>query len=124
MQVQNGYKIREETPMGTKTPSPKQKDIRPQLSQNSGSITSTETQPDVTETHRDVADSAAHRVADAESKSFLAVEAVRAAERVSKMAEDSESMLELMNEIYKQCNRKTLVLARSLFPVFLISSYI
>ena len=98
MQVQNGYKIGKETPVGTKTPSPKQKVIRPQQLNNSGLRTSTETQ-------HDVADTAAYNIADAEHKSFLAAEAVREAERISRMAEDTESMLQLMTQIYKQCNK-------------------
>lgn len=96
MQVLNGYKIKKETPLAVKTPSPKQKDIRSRQSQNSGLKNSTESV-------QDAADTAAYKVADAENKSFLAAEAVKEAERISKMAEDTESMLQLVKEMYEQC---------------------
>lgn len=96
MQVQNGYKIKKETPLGIRTPSPKQKVVRSRHSQNAGMAISSESV-------KDAADTAAYKVADAENKSFLAAEAVREAERISKMAEDTESMLQLMREIYEQC---------------------
>lgn len=80
--------------MGTKTPTPKQKDIR--LRQNSGVVSSGETM-------EEAAITAAYKVAEAENKSFLAAEAVKEAERVSKMAEDTDSMLQLVKEIYEQC---------------------
>ena len=95
MQVQNGYKIKKETPLGIRTPSPKQKVVRSRHSQNAGMAISSESV-------KDAADTAAYKVADAENKSFLAAEAVRE-ERISKMAEDTESMLQLMREIYEQC---------------------
>ncbi|XVF25172.1 hypothetical protein REPUB_Repub13aG0190400 [Reevesia pubescens] len=94
--IQNCYKIRKDTLMGMKTPSPKQKDIR--LRQNSG------------ETVEEAAITAAYKVAEAENKSFLAAEAVKEAERVSKMAEDTDSMLQLVKEIYEQCSRGEIVL--------------
>ncbi|KAG8494669.1 hypothetical protein CXB51_012277 [Gossypium anomalum] len=94
--VQNCYKIREDTLMGTETPTPKQKDIR--LRQNSGAIGSGETV-------EEAAITTAYKVAEAENKSFLAAEAVKEAERVSKMAEDTDSMLQLVKEIYEQCSR-------------------
>ncbi|KAF3450575.1 hypothetical protein FNV43_RR06664 [Rhamnella rubrinervis] len=101
--VQNGYKIKKETPLGIRTLTPKQKVVRSRRSQNSGL-------PISSETVKDAADSAAYKVADAENKSFLAAEAVREAERISKMAEDTESMLQLMREIYEQCSRGEIVL--------------
>ncbi|KAA3490375.1 telomere repeat-binding factor 4-like [Gossypium australe] len=94
--VQNCYKIREDTLMGTETPTPKQKDVR--LRQNSGAIGSGETV-------EEAAITTAYTVAEAENKSFLAAEAVKEAERVSKMAEDTDSMLQLVKEIYEQCSR-------------------
>ncbi|PON96189.1 Telomeric repeat-binding factor [Trema orientale] len=99
--VENGYKIRKEIPMGRNTPSPKQKNIRSQRSLDSRLITCTESQDDVAD--------AAFKVAEAENKSFLAAEAVGEAEQLSRIAEDSECMLQLMNEIYKQCSRGELV---------------
>lgn len=96
MQVLNGYKIKKETSLGVKTPSPKQKDIRSRQMQKSGL-------KNFTESVQDAADTAAYKVADAENKSFLAAEAVKEAERISKMAEDTESMLELVKELYEKC---------------------
>ncbi|OMP08312.1 hypothetical protein CCACVL1_01127 [Corchorus capsularis] len=94
--VANNYRIRKDTVVGTKTPSPKAKDNK--LRQNSGTLSSSETV-------EDAASTAAYKVADAENKSFLAAEAVKESERVSKMAEDTESMLEFVKEIYEQCSR-------------------
>ncbi|KAK6268225.1 hypothetical protein QUC31_012385 [Theobroma cacao] len=99
--IQNCYKIRKDILMGTKTPTPKQKDIR--LRQNSGVVSSGETM-------EEAAITAAYKVAEAENKSFLAAEAVKEAERVSKMAEDTDSMLQLVKEIYEQCSRGEIVL--------------
>ncbi|KAK6264252.1 hypothetical protein SCA6_019686 [Theobroma cacao] len=99
--IQNCYKIRKDILMGTKTPTPKQKDIR--LRQNSGVVSSGETM-------EEAAITAAYKVAEAENKSFLAAEAVKEAERVSKMAEDTDSMLQLVKEIYEQCSRREIVL--------------
>lgn len=82
---------------GTKTPSPLQKDIRSRLLQHSGSMAS------VDETLEEAAASAAYKIADAENKSFVAAEAVKEAERVTKMAEDVDLLLQLVEEIYDQC---------------------
>lgn len=49
---------------------------------------------------------AAYKVAEAENKSFVAAEAVKEAERVSKMAEDADSFLQLAKDIYDRCNDK------------------
>ncbi|XVF86837.1 hypothetical protein PTKIN_Ptkin18bG0074500 [Pterospermum kingtungense] len=94
--IQNCYKIGKDTLMGTKTSTPKQKDNR--FRQNSG------------ETVEEAAITAAYKIAEAENKSFLASEAVKEAERVSKMAEDTDSMLQLVKEIYEQCSRGEIVL--------------
>lgn len=53
---------------------------------------------------QEAATTAAYKVAEAENKSFLAAEAVKEAERVLRMAEDTDAMLQLVNEIYEQCN--------------------
>ncbi|KAM7476063.1 hypothetical protein LguiB_023306 [Lonicera macranthoides] len=94
--IKNCYKITD-TGLGTKTPSPKQKDVRPRPSQHSSIIIPSQT-------IEDVALSAAYMIADAESKSFLAAEAVKEAERVSKMTEDAEAVLHLIKEIYEHCS--------------------
>ncbi|KAA8541665.1 hypothetical protein F0562_022817 [Nyssa sinensis] len=95
--VQNCYKIKTDTTLGAKTPTPKQKEIRPRPSQNSGLIISLETV-------KEAAMTAAYKIAEAENKSFVAAEAVKEAERVAKMEEDSKSLLQLAKEIYEQCN--------------------
>lgn len=55
------------------------------------------------ETVEDAAKAAAYKVADAENKSFLAAEAVKEAERIAKMAEDTDSMLQIIKEMYEKC---------------------
>ncbi|XP_039004502.1 telomere repeat-binding factor 4-like [Hibiscus syriacus] len=99
--AQNCYKIKEDTLIGTETPIPKQKNIR--LRQNFGAGSSGETV-------EAAAITAAYKVVEAENKSFLAAEAMKEAERVSKMAEDTDSMLQLVKEIYEQCSRGETVL--------------
>ncbi|RDX63287.1 Telomere repeat-binding factor 5 [Mucuna pruriens] len=82
--VQNCYKIKKDTPVGTKSPSPKQKDVRPpaqqptQQRQSPASVFMASN-----EIIKDAADTAAYRVAEAESKSYLAAEAVKEAEKIS-----------------------------------------
>ncbi|KAF5466419.1 hypothetical protein F2P56_016345 [Juglans regia] len=100
--VQNCYKIRKETVLGTKTPSPKQRDVKPRQSLSSGLMTTSETVDDA-------ANAAAYRVADAENKAYMAAEAVKEAERISKVAEDTDSMLQLVKEIYERCSRGEIV---------------
>lgn len=56
-----------------------------------------------TDASEDAAVAAAYRVAEAENKSFVAAEAVKEAERVSKMAEDTELFLQLAKEIFDKC---------------------
>ncbi|KAF7843535.1 telomere repeat-binding factor 4-like [Senna tora] len=100
--VQNCYKIKKDTPLATKTPAPKQKDVWPRQPPASGVVASNDTVADAAET-------AAYRVAEAENKSFLAAEAVKEAERFSKLAEDTDSILQLAKEIYKQCSRGEII---------------
>ncbi|XP_057474512.1 single myb histone 4-like [Actinidia eriantha] len=101
--VQNSYRIKKEAALGTKTPTPKQKEIRPRPPQNPGLVTSQETV-------EAAAKNAAYQIAEAENKSFVAAEAMKEAERVARMAEDSESLLQLVKEIYEQCSRGEIVL--------------
>ncbi|KAJ7946590.1 Telomere repeat-binding factor like [Quillaja saponaria] len=101
--VQNCYKIKKDTLLGTRTPAPKQKDVRPRQSPTSGLLTSNVTV-------KDAANTAACRVADAEYKSYLAADAVRDAERTSKLSEDTHSMLQLLNKIWERCSRGEVVL--------------
>lgn len=95
MQVQKRYKIKDSV-SGTKTPSPKQKDVKPRPSPNSGFV--------IPSTREGAVRTTAYRIADAENKSFVASEAVKEAERVSNMAEETESMLQIVKGIYEQCN--------------------
>ncbi|XP_058068623.1 single myb histone 4 isoform X3 [Magnolia sinica] len=96
---QNGYKLKESS-FATKTPTPKQKDPvhRSRAAQNSGLV-------NYGETLEEAAMAAAYKIADAEAKSFLACEAVKEAERVARMAEETDSLLQLAKEISEQCSR-------------------
>lgn len=100
MQVQNCYKIKKDVLPGAKTvtTTPKQKDIRPKQPQTTTSY--------LGDTVEEAAVNAAYKVAEAENKSFVAAEAVKEAERVSKMAEDADSYLQLAKEIFERCNDK------------------
>ncbi|CAL5361199.1 hypothetical protein CsSME_00052060 [Camellia sinensis var. sinensis] len=95
--VQNCYKIKRPAMLGTKTPTPKQKDIRSRPPQNSGLVITRETVEEAART-------TARKVAEAENKSSVAAEAVREAERITKMAEENELMLQFVKEIYDQCS--------------------
>lgn len=50
---------------------------------------------------------AAYKIADAENKSFVAAEAVKELERLSEMAEEAESTLQVAAEILEKCNTQT-----------------
>ncbi|CAM8949878.1 unnamed protein product [Rhodiola kirilowii] len=54
--------------------------------------------------------SAAYMVADADNKSYLASEAVKESERVMKMREDAEVILQMVNEIHDRCSLGQIVL--------------
>lgn len=95
--VQNCYKIKKVSSFGTKTPTPK-KEVRPKSVHDTG------------DTVEGAANDAAYSVAEAENKSFVATEAVKESERVSKMAEDADSLLQLANEILEKCLRGELVI--------------
>nr|ACU24534.1 unknown [Glycine max] len=99
--VQNGYKVKKEASSGTKSPSPKPKDVRPPQPQQQSPASVLMTN----DTIKEAADTAAYRVADAESKSYLAAEAVKEAEKISLLVEHSDSMLQLAKDIYEQCSR-------------------
>lgn len=58
----------------------------------------------VVDTLEEIFASAAYRVAEAEAKSFFAAEATKEFERVAKMAEETEVMLQLAEEIHQKCN--------------------
>ncbi|RZB97672.1 Telomere repeat-binding factor 5 isoform D [Glycine soja] len=106
MEVQNGYKVKKEASSGTKSPSPKPKDVRPPQPQQQSPASVLMTN----DTIKEAADTAAYRVADAESKSYLAAEAVKEAEKISLLVEHSDSMLQLAKDIYEQCSRGEIIL--------------
>ncbi|EPS73104.1 hypothetical protein M569_01652, partial [Genlisea aurea] len=54
------------------------------------------------DTIENVAVAAAYKIAEAENKSFVAAEAVKEAERVSRMAEDQDSLLKLLQDCVEQ----------------------
>ncbi|CAK9177129.1 unnamed protein product [Ilex paraguariensis] len=99
--VQNCYRIKKDILLGAKSTAPKQKDIRPRQSQTTGYLG---------DTLEEAAVATAYKIAEAENKSFVAAEAVKEAERVSKMAEDADSLLQLAKEIYEKCSRGEIVL--------------
>lgn len=102
--VQNCYRVKKDNSLAVKTPTPKQKDVRPRISQyTTGPLLPSG------ETVEDAAKAAAYKVADAESKSYLAAEAVKEAERIAKMAEDTDSMLQIVKEMYEKCSRGEIV---------------
>lgn len=49
------------------------------------------------------AKNAASRIADAEAKCYLALEAAKQADNIAKLAEDTEAFLSLAKEIYDRC---------------------
>ncbi|KAH9801533.1 Single myb histone 4 [Citrus sinensis] len=102
LQVQNCFKVKEDASLGTKTPNPKQKDTRPKLLHSTNDVSPADTV-------QEAAAAAAGQVADAENKSFVAAEAVKEAERVSRMAEDTDSLLQLAKEIFERCSRGEIV---------------
>ncbi|XP_043722646.1 telomere repeat-binding factor 4-like [Telopea speciosissima] len=99
--IQNCYKKKEDSSFGTRAPPPKQ--IRPRQSQNPGFIASV----DAVE---EAAAAAAYKIAEAESKSFVASGAVAEAEKIAKMAEEAESLVLLAKQIFEQCSRGEIVL--------------
>lgn len=111
--VENCYKMKDATletkiPTSkqndeTRIPTPKQNDVRSWPVPNSVVKISCGTT-------EEAARFAADKIADAENKHYMEVDAVKDAEMKSKMAEEAESMLQLVKEIYEQCSRGGLVL--------------
>ncbi|XP_050382268.1 telomere repeat-binding factor 4-like [Argentina anserina] len=86
--TRNGFKIKKHSILRTNTPS--------------GMVTSTGKEDDVVHIIASI-------IADAENKSFLATVAVIEAERVSKITEETNSILLLVKEINEQCSRGEVV---------------
>ncbi|KAK9102520.1 hypothetical protein Sjap_019774 [Stephania japonica] len=100
--IQNCYKIKKDTSFGTKTPTPKQKEVRPKQLQNSGA--------GLVDPMEEASTTAAYSLADAENKEFLAAETVKNSERVAKMSLESDSILLLFKEVLERCSRGEIVL--------------
>ncbi|GFS43405.1 hypothetical protein Acr_00g0084990 [Actinidia rufa] len=98
IEVLNCYKVKRDVLLGAKSPILKPKDIRPKQSQTTSYLG---------DTIEAAAVAAAYKVADAENKSFVAAEAVKEADRVSRMAEDADSLLQLAKEL---CSHGEIVL--------------
>ncbi|PKU82533.1 single myb histone 4 [Dendrobium catenatum] len=98
-----GYQLKEPS-FATKTPTQKQKEPanRSKPPQASGF-----TKP--LDPVEEAAITAAYKIADAEAKAFLASEAVKEAEKISKMAEETDSLLMLAKEIFERCVRGEIV---------------
>lgn len=90
-QVHNSYRIKKDILEGSKSPIPKPKDVQPRQVQSIGYFADTLEEATV---------SAAYTIAEAENKSFVVAEAVKESERVSRMSEDADSMLQLALEIF------------------------
>ncbi|XP_042395321.1 single myb histone 4-like [Zingiber officinale] len=101
--IQNGYRLKDSS-FATKTPIPKPKDQvnRSRVPLNSSSSKSM----DLIE---EAAITAAYKIADSEAKSFLASEAVKEAEKIAQMAEETDALLLLAKEIFQRCSRGEIV---------------
>ncbi|XP_059284127.1 telomere repeat-binding factor 4 [Lycium barbarum] len=99
--IENCYRIKKEVLEKTKTATPKQKHVGPRQLPNS---------PYLGDTAEEAAITAAYKVAEAENKSFVAAEAAKEAERVSKMEEDSDNSLQVYKDIFEKCSHGEIVL--------------
>ncbi|CAH9053615.1 unnamed protein product [Cuscuta epithymum] len=109
--IQNCFRIKKEyllgastTPIPTPTPTliPRQESRSKEEVQHTGGY--------LGNTVDEAATEAAYRIVEAENKSFVAAEAVKEAERVSRMAEESDVLLQLAKDIYDKCARGEIVL--------------
>lgn len=98
-----GYQLKDPS-FGIKTPTPKQKEPANRLKQPHASGFTKPIDP-----VEEAATTAAYKIADAEAKAFLASEAVKEAEKISKMAEETDSLLMLAKEIFERCIRGEIV---------------
>ncbi|GAB2225165.1 hypothetical protein Drorol1_Dr00005953 [Drosera rotundifolia] len=79
---------------------------RPTLSTNDMQLANPQSFPEesnLSESLEAAARDAAYKIADAESKSYMAAEAVREAERIARMAEESDSILQFAEDIFNRC---------------------
>ena len=97
--MEKGYKLKDS--FISKTPIQREKNLgfrpRPSLASSSTFVSGS------TEGVTEAAVAAAYKIADAEAKSYLASEALKELERVSKMADEADSMLILAREIFEKC---------------------
>lgn len=97
LQASNGYRLKGASFM-SKTPTPKQRYFHLRTQPNQALQTSN--------LLSELANNAASKIVDAEAKSELAAEAVKEAEKISRMAEESDSFLQLAKSLFEQCNYK------------------
>ncbi|PKA55894.1 Telomere repeat-binding factor 4 [Apostasia shenzhenica] len=100
---QRGYRLKDAS-FATKTPTPKQKEPSNRLRPQQASVL-----PKPVDPVDEVATAAAYKIADAEAKAFLASEAVKELEKISRMAEETDSLLMLAKEIFERCVRGEVV---------------
>lgn len=106
--VGNCFRIKKEflpgaspTPTPTSAPIPKQESRVKEEVQHTSYLGNT---------LEEAAREAAKRIADAENKSCIAAEAVKEAERASRMAEDNDGLFQVAKDIYDKCARGEIVL--------------
>ncbi|CAI9766600.1 unnamed protein product [Fraxinus pennsylvanica] len=90
--VQNCFRMKTDFVPAMKTPTTKQNSL-PRQAQSIGHLG---------DTVEEAAVSAAYKIAEAENKSFVAAEAVKEAERVSRMAEEMDTLLQFAADIFDQ----------------------
>ncbi|XP_020596283.1 single myb histone 4-like [Phalaenopsis equestris] len=98
-----GYQLKDPS-FAIKTPTPMQKEPANRLKPLQASGFTKPIDP-----VEEAATTAAYKIADAEAKAFLASEAVKEAEKISKMAEETDSLLMLAKEIFERCMRGEIV---------------
>ncbi|XP_042052199.1 telomere repeat-binding factor 4-like [Salvia splendens] len=105
--VNNYYKIKNSAALDTKPPAPapapvpRQRDVQPRPIQSVGNLG---------DTVEESAASTAYKIAEAENKSFVAAESVKEAERVARMAEDQESLLQFAMDCFDLSSRGDILL--------------
>ncbi|WMV38297.1 hypothetical protein MTR67_031682 [Solanum verrucosum] len=100
--IENSYRIKKEVLEKSKTAAtPKQKHVGPRQFPNNAYLGDTAEEAAIT---------AAYKVAEAENKSFVAAEAAKEAERVSKMEEDSDNSLQIYKDLFDKCSHGEIVL--------------
>ncbi|KAL3535583.1 hypothetical protein ACH5RR_004044 [Cinchona calisaya] len=99
--VQNSYRIKKDILEVPKSSVPKPNDVQPRQGLSIGYLAGTVGEATV---------SSAHTIAEAENKSYAVAEAVKELERISRMCEDADSMLQLAHEIFDRSSHGEVVL--------------